>query len=167
MLTFKHIPFLLKWGWNTLGSLVVIVILFFPVFLFSMFEVHYLNCLQRFFSLHAPRVNTQFPQQNLHHRSHGIKDWYMLHLPSQQKPKGAPQCHPSLKGLLTIRFRVPHAPAGPLFVPCCAVQAAGRKENQFFLGGEGSRKDEGSCFLYSIVITGIKILYIFVCECVV
>ena len=77
----------------------MIVILFFRCFCSQCLKYITLNCFQRFFSLHAPRVNKQFPQQNLHYQSHGIKDWYMLHLPSQQKPKGAPPMPPQDKAL--------------------------------------------------------------------
>ena len=124
-----------------------------------------------FFHFTRRESTNNFLSKNLHYQSHGIKDWYMLHLPSQQKPKGPPPNatprNKALRDYWPFLSGCPHAPAGPMFVPCCAVQAAGRKEKQFFFGGGSSRKDEGCCFLYSIVITGIKILYIFVCECVV
>lgn len=80
--------FFLKWGWNTLGSVVVIAVLFYSVR--NVWSTSLCFFFKGCFLLHAPRVSKQFPQKNLHYQSHGIKDWYILHLPSQQKPKGAP-----------------------------------------------------------------------------
>lgn len=84
--------------------------------------------------------------------------------------RGAPPMLPQDKALRDYWPFVsgcPHAPAGPLFVPCCAVQAAGGKENQVFFWGGKFQERRRELFLYSIVITGIKIWYSFVCECVV